>query len=155
MKLFAPFARRFVAHRAHLADVGLLLLRIGGAALIWNYHVVRKLSSFEEELANFPDPIGFGSDVALILALVSEGLCSLLVALGLFTRLASLPIVIAMLMVLRLALGGFEGADVQGAYLYAMPYLALVFLGPGRFSIDARLRSFYERRLGLEVGALR
>jgi putative oxidoreductase len=151
----ARAARRLVAHRARLADLGLLFLRVGGAALLWNYHVLRKLESFEEELVHFPDPIGLGSDVALILALISEGLCSLLVALGLLTRVASLPIVLSMVMVLRLALVGFEGADVQGAYLYGLPYLALVALGPGRFSLDARLAPFYERRLGLEPGALR
>ncbi|WAS90683.1 hypothetical protein [Nannocystis punicea] len=52
-----------------------------------------------------------------------------------------------MLMVLTMAARGFEGADVQAALLYALPYAALALTGPGRHSLDHRLRPRYRRLL--------
>ncbi|MDC3987137.1 DoxX family protein [Polyangium jinanense] len=128
-------------------DAGLLVLRVGAALLIWAFHMRPKLAHFDEELRSFPDPIGIGHAPSFLLALVSEGLCSVLCALGLLTRLSALPIVFTMAMVLLLAVRGFEGADVQAALLYALPYLTLALVGPGRHSIDHLLRHRYEALL--------
>jgi putative oxidoreductase len=134
--------------------VGLLLLRLGSAALIWAYHMRPKLTHFDEELVTFPDPMGIGHAPSFFLALATEGACSLLVAAGIGARVLSLPIVATMLMVLVVALQGFEGADVQAALLYALPYAAIVLCGPGPLSLDHRLRDRFagtaaavERRL--------
>jgi putative oxidoreductase len=124
--------------------LGLLLLRIGTTALIWAFHIRPKLAHFDDELASFPDPIGIGHAASFVLALLSEGACSLLVAVGLLARLASLPILFTMLMVLYLATQGFAGADVQFALLYALPYAAIVLTGPGRWSLDHRLLPMYD-----------
>lgn len=102
-----------------------------------------KLVHFDDELQHFPDPIGIGHAPSFLLALLSEGACSVLVALGLATRFAAVPIVFTMIMVLSLALRGFEGADVQAALLYALPYCALGLLGPGRYSLDHLFRHRY------------
>lgn len=136
---------RIEAIRSRALDIGLLLLRIGAATLIWTFHMMRKLVDIPHELREFPDPLGLGHAASFVLALGSEGLCSLLVAMGIATRLSSLPIVFTMLMVLVMGARGFEGADVQSALLYALPYLALVLLGPGRFSLDHRLRNHWDR----------
>ncbi|MDF2696304.1 MAG: DoxX family protein [Labilithrix sp.] len=125
-------------------DLGLLLLRVGAAALIWNFHMARKLVSFSEELHSFPDPLGIGHAPSFAMALGSEGLCSILVAFGIATRLLSLPIIFTMLMVLVLGARGFEGADVQSALLYALPYTALVLTGAGRWSVDWVLRARWD-----------
>lgn len=124
-------------------DAGLLVLRVGAAVLIWTFHMRPKLAHFDEELLAFPDPMGIGHAASFVMALLSEGACSVMVALGLLARLASLPIVFTMAMVLVLASRGFEGADVQSALLYALPYVVLVLTGPGRWSADARLASRY------------
>jgi len=78
------------------------------------------------------------------LALLSEGLCSLVVASGFLARFASRPIVFAMVLVLVLAARGCEGSDVQSALLYALPYAVVVLTGPGRWSIDHHLLPRYE-----------
>ena len=46
-----------------------------------------------------------------------------------------------MTMVLVLGARGFEGADVQSALLYALPYAVLTLTGPGRWSVDHLLRA--------------
>jgi putative oxidoreductase len=149
------------ALRLKAQSVGLLLLRLGAGGLIWAYHMHPKLTHFEEELSSFPDPMGIGHAPSFFLALLSEGVCSLLVAAGLGARLFSLPIVFTMLMVLVVAVQGFEGADVQAALLYALPYAAITLCGPGRFSLDhvlrsrfAKLSSEIERRLAPASPAL-
>jgi putative oxidoreductase len=124
-------------------DAGLLLLRIGAFAMIAAFHVRPKLAHFDDELQGFPDPLGIGHGPSFVLALLSEGGCALLVAAGIGTRAATLPIVFTMIMVLVLGARGFEGADVQSALLYALPYAALALLGPGSWSLDARLASRY------------
>ena len=127
--------------RAAARDVGLLWLRVGMLALIWQFHMSPKLEHFAQELREFPDPLGIGHGPSFVLALSAEGLGSILVAIGFVTRLAALPIVFTMLVVLLLAARGFEAADVQAACLYALPYSVLVLTGPGRWSIDHRLNS--------------
>jgi putative oxidoreductase len=130
------------------ADVGLLVLRVAAFSLILAYHVRPKLQHFDAEMADFPDPLGVGHQASFLLALISEGGCSALACLGLLTRLMSLPVVFTMGMVLMLGARGFAGADVQLALLYALPYLTLALLGPGAYSLDARLSSRYEAMLG-------
>jgi putative oxidoreductase len=125
--------------RTRGADLGLLALRVGTALLVWRFHVLRKLADLGSELQSFPDPLGIGHAPSLVMALAAEGGCSLLVAIGFATRLMSLPVVFTMLMVLFLAARGFEGADLQSALLYALPYVAIALAGPGYYSLDHRL----------------
>lgn len=138
-RLELPYADRIALVR----DVGLLWLRVGAALLIWTFHMRPKLRDFEHELTSFPDPLGVGHGPSFILALLSEGVCSLVVALGLMARAASLPIVFTMSMVILLSVRGFAGADVQSALLYALPYSVILLVGPGRISADYRLRDRY------------
>jgi putative oxidoreductase len=126
-----------------LRDAGLLVLRVGAAAMIWTFHMRPKLAHFDHELTSFPDPMGVGHTASFALALLSEGVCSLLVASGLLARLASLPIVFTMAIVLLLAARGFEGSDVQSALLYALPYVVIALTGPGRWSLDHHLLTRY------------
>jgi putative oxidoreductase len=130
-----------------LRDWGLLLLRVGGFGLLWAIHVRHKLATFEEEWRSFPDPLGIGHPASLVLALLAEGPCSLLVALGLFCRLASLPILFSMVVVLVLA-SGLPAADAPAALQFAIIYGGLALTGPGRLSLDYVLRRRYRALLG-------
>jgi putative oxidoreductase len=125
---------------------------LGAFAMILTYHVRPKLLHFDSEMGGFPDPLGIGHPASFSMALLSEGGCSVLVALGIAARLSALPIVFTMAMVVMLGARGFEGADVQLALLYALPYVSIALLGPGPYSVDARLARLYEallRRLPL------
>jgi len=113
-----------------------LLLRTGATALLWTFHAGHKIVDFASESSAFPDPLGVGHATSLLLALSVESFCGLLVALGLLTRLACIPVVATMLVVLKLALSGAGHADVQAACLYGIIYGSLIALGPGRFSLD-------------------
>ena len=82
--------------RKHL-DGALLFLRlfIGGMMLS---HGWTKLATFSVLSATFPDPLGVGSTLSLLLILFAEVGCSCLLIFGLMTRLAALPLMFGMLM---------------------------------------------------------
>ncbi|MGV3486756.1 MAG: DoxX family protein, partial [Planctomycetaceae bacterium] len=70
-------------------SIGLLLLRLslGSFMLV---HGMQKVMNFTALSEAFPDPIGLGSQLSLILAVAAEVGCSLLLMIGLLTRLSAL-----------------------------------------------------------------
>ena len=96
--------------RKHL-DGALLFLRlfIGGMMLS---HGWAKLASFSTLSATFPDPLGVGSTLSLLLILFAEVGCSCLLIFGLMTRLAALPLMFGMLMAFFVT----HGADPFAAF---------------------------------------
>ncbi len=87
------FATTYHAPSLH---VGLLLLRIGVAALMLTHGIPKLMKLLAGDLA-FGDPIGLGSGVSLVLAVLAEVGCSLLILIGAGTRLATLPLLFTML----------------------------------------------------------
>ena len=80
-------------------SLGLLILRVlVGITMLT--HGVAKLTSFSELSATFSDPIGLGSTLSLILIIGAEIGCSLFVIVGAFTRLATIPLIFSMLVVI-------------------------------------------------------
>ena len=120
------------------SDVGLLLLRLmfGGMMLT---HGVPKLLGFADKMDSFPDLLGMGSTVSLTLAVFAEVGCATLVALGAFTRLAVVPLVITMAVAAFIVHGDDPLGRKELALVYLGAYLAIGLLGAGRFSIDAKL----------------
>jgi putative oxidoreductase len=80
-----------------LANLWLLILRLsaGGFMLTHGYPKLTRL--FDGGEIKFGDPIGIGPAASLVLAVFAEFLCAILVGLGLFTRLSSIPLIITML----------------------------------------------------------
>ena len=120
-------------------DLGLLVLRIGAPLLLFIGHGWPKLATFGERLNSFADPIGLGAPVSFILVLVAEVLCAALVALGLFTRLAVIPPIIFFLVAAVIQHADDPWARKEFALIYLVPFLALLFTGPGRHSLDAMM----------------
>jgi len=76
--------------------IATLLLRLGFGGLLLVNHGWHKLTHFAEMQRQFVDPLGLGPTVSLSLVVFAEFFCSAFVILGLFTRLACVPIIIAM-----------------------------------------------------------
>ncbi len=119
-------------------DVGLLMLRLGTGLLMLFAHGMPKLLGFGDKAAVFPDPLGLGSPLSLALAVFAEVFCAALIALGLFTRLAAVPLVITMLVAAFIIHADDPFRKMEFALVYAIPFLTLAFSGAGRFSLDAR-----------------
>ena len=119
-------------------NAGLLILRLGMGGLMMK-HGYDKLVHFAEKKQGFINFLGIGQGVSLSLTLFAEFLCAFLVLIGLFTRLASIPVIIVMCV----ALFKINDADFlnkgEMATLYLAGYLAILFVGPGRISVDGMM----------------
>lgn len=126
------------ASATNLQDLGLLALRVGTSALLFYGHGWPKLAKFSERLTTFADPLGVGSPISFGLVLFAEVVCATLVAVGLATRFATVPLLIffAVAFFIQHADDPFKSKEL--ALVYAVPYLALLIAGPGRYSLDAR-----------------
>jgi putative oxidoreductase len=121
------------------ADWALLWLRITGAALLLCVHGLPKLLNFQHELGLIEDPFGLGAQLTLMLAIFAEVLCPVLIALGLFTRLASLPILFLLLVSLVLVHPEWSLGEGQFAWLLVIVFGALLIGGAGRLALGVRL----------------
>jgi putative oxidoreductase len=99
-------------------------------------HGYGKLSNFGDFAAKFSDPIGIGATASLTLAVFAEFFCSLGVFFGFLTRLAAIPLLTTMLVASMIVHIHDPWARQEFALLYAIVYVSLIFLGPGKYSLD-------------------
>jgi putative oxidoreductase len=113
-----------------------LILRLGLGFLMLIPHGWDKLQHFSEKSHNFLDPLHIGSLLSLLLVVFAEVICSCFLILGLFTRLACIPLIFEMLVIIFLMHHGSILPDAEKEGLYLAGYLALIFTGPGKVSVD-------------------
>ena len=120
---------------------GLLVLRVGALSLFLK-HGIEKLTGYSTMVQHFPDPIHIGAHASLAFALFSDGICSVLVMLGLATRPAVAVILINILTAFFFVhhAAYFSDRHVELVATYIIIFATLLFTGPGRYSVDARLR---------------
>ena len=121
-------------------NTGLLILRVTLGLMMCAGHGWGKLTGFTVIVEKFPDPLGVGQPFSLALAVFAEFFCALAVTLGIATRLATIPIVCTMLVAFFVVHGGDPWQRKELAALYLVSFLALMFTGPGAFSLDAMIR---------------
>ena len=130
MKMKKMFSTRTISN-----DTGLLILRIlsGGAMLTHGFPLFQKMlqGSFE-----FGDPIGVGSELSLLLAVLAQFVCRILIIFGVFSRLALVPLLLTMGVAFFIIHKDDGFGDKELALCYLGMYAALFFTGPGKYSID-------------------
>ena len=127
---------RFIPRNAHLA---LLALRLWLGLSMLLLHGLTKFKTFSELSAKFPDPLGVGHQASLALAVFAEAGCSVLIILGLFTRLAALSLALSMGVAFFLVHNATLTGDKNGelAFIYLAGCVTLLFAGGGVFSLDS------------------
>lgn len=120
--------------------LGILIMRLGFGLTMFARHGLPKVLDFSNKMASFPDPLGISSTLSLTLATFAECLCALLVVIGLFTRIAAVPLIICM----AVAAFMIHSADAfkvkELAVLYLIGFFAIFCTGPGPYSADAIFR---------------
>lgn len=116
-------------------NAAMLLLRLGLGILMMN-HGYQKLIHFSEYQAKFMNFLGMGSTMSLALVVFAEFFCAMFIILGLFTRLAAIPIIVTMCVALfQVHHAAFFGKGEMDA-LYLTGFLVLLLVGPGKISVD-------------------
>lgn len=118
------------------ADLGLLLLRLS-AGLFMASHGWDKALRLASGNTQFADPLGIGALPSLILAIFAELVCAAAVAVGIWTRAAAIPVVIAMAVAAFVQLAREPFGEKELALLYGAAFLAIALLGGGRYSLEA------------------
>lgn len=116
-------------------NTALLLLRLIFGILMMK-HGYEKLVHFSELKTEFMNFMGLGRTVSLLLTVFAEFFCALFIVIGLFTRLASVPLIICMAVALFKAHNSDFLGDGQMATLYLGVFLTLLLVGPGKASVD-------------------
>jgi putative oxidoreductase len=119
-------------------DIALLLMRVGIAGFML-VHGIPKINMFNETPVQFMDFMGTGPEFSLALTIFAEVVCSVLLLVGLATRLAAIPLIITMLVAV-LMVHGADPFDVKEMALhYLLVYVVLLLLGAGKYSLDAQI----------------
>ena len=134
-KLFSP------GKDSACTNFALLVFRAWlGVAMLAN-HGYDKLTTYGEKSAGFPDPLGVGHAMSMVLVIFAEFFCSLLLITGLLTRFAALVLVfnlsVAFIVVHKAVLSGQHSGEL--AFIYLAGYVVLLIAGPGRYSADGLL----------------
>jgi putative oxidoreductase len=133
--------KKLLTTKIYGPDITLLLLRLSFGGIMAVNHGWNKLGKLTGDGdIKFYD-IGMGAEASLALAVFGELVCGALLVAGLFTRFAAATLVITM----AVAVFGAHGDDILGdgehALLYMIGYMALLIMGPGKFSADKALFS--------------
>jgi putative oxidoreductase len=148
MDLVLRFRRFVLATADRLAwlppTLGRIAIGVVFAGTGWGkLHNLEKITAFFTNLG-IPAP-GFNA----VLVASAELICGLLLFVGLFTRLAAIPLVITMVVAIltakRTDIGGLS--DLLGfvEFLYIVLLLWLAAAGPGPISLDRLLTRFVDR----------
>src|SRR5215217_158900 len=122
------------------AGWALCALRVGLGLSLLLGHGWPKLMNFSPRMSTFSDPLGVGSPASLALAVFAEVVCAALVTVGLFTRLAAVPVAVTMAVIVFVVDGGQILGDGELAFVYGVGYLALVIGGGGNAALGRMLR---------------
>lgn len=116
-------------------NAAMLVLRLG-VGILMMAHGYDKLIHFAEKQHSFMNFLGIGSTMSLALLIFAEFFCSLFIIIGLLTRLSVIPLIIATCVMVFKAHNSDVFGDGETAALFLTGYLVLLFVGPGKISVD-------------------
>lgn len=99
-------------------------------------HGLPKLQKILAGNYQFADPIGLGPELSLILVTFAEVICAILIIVGLLTKLAAIPLIIDMAVAFFIVHQADPFGDKEITLIFLGMFLALLFTGPGRYSLD-------------------
>ncbi len=125
------FPQRF---RGKGVSVLILVIRVFFGVLFF-LHGLDKLMNFNALVDNYPNVLGFGSYMTLMVTIFTEFCCSLFLIAGLLQRILTIP------MFLSMAVAFFDVHDAilpegELALIYFIVFLGLFLVGPGKYSVD-------------------
>ena len=125
-----------VKYNSTALNVSLLILRlfVGIFMLTHGFPKFQTLISGEE--IHFADPIGLGVIASYILVVFAEFFCSILLILGIFTRLSTIPLMFSMFVASFISHSGDPFSSKELSLLYMIIFAYIFIMGGGKYSID-------------------
>lgn len=120
-------------------NAALFVLRLGVGGMMLFAHGMPKLLGFSAKVQFFPDPIGLGPTVSLMLMVFAEVFCAAAVVAGFFTRWAAGALVIGMSVAVFIVHAPDPWARKEMALLYLVSFLSIAIAGGGKYSVDGIL----------------
>jgi putative oxidoreductase len=121
-------------------NFSMLILRVSTGLWLITKHGLDKLQRFSTLRQHFYNFMGIGSNISLILVIFAELICSSLVVLGLLTRIAVIPIIFMLIVAAFWAKAAQPLLNKELDFLYLIPFVVLLFCGPGRISVDGMMK---------------
>lgn len=122
------------------ANIAALLGRIGVGSIMLT-HGLPKIKMLGNDPVEFFNFMGIGTELTLALSIFVEVGCSLLIILGLGTRLAALILALNMLVIAFIVHATDPFGVQEKSLLFLVGALMLLFLGGGKYSLDNALTS--------------
>ncbi|RAP32434.1 DoxX family protein [Candidatus Marinamargulisbacteria bacterium SCGC AG-439-L15] len=116
-------------------QMGLFFFRLSLGLTMLLAHGLPKLERYGKISTVFPDPFGVGSAVSLTLVIFAELFCSLFLILGIWTRVALIPLIITMATAFFIVHMDDPFNKKELALLYLMSYITLFLTGGGAYSL--------------------
>lgn len=120
--------------RDRVISLLILALRLFFGILFFS-HGIDKMINFNELSYTYPDVLGFGSYMTLMVTIFCEFACSLFLIAGLIVRITVLPMIAAMAVAFFDVHDGMF-PDGELSFIYLILFLILYITGPGRYSLD-------------------
>ncbi|WP_322095620.1 DoxX family protein [Paraburkholderia bannensis] len=121
--------------RFESADIALLFLRVSASLLVLFVHGLPKALHVRAQLGAIEDPLHLGSAFTLSFAIFAEVVCPVLMLLGIFTRLAALPILVVTAVALVLVHPDWTLEQGQFAWMLLILFGTVAIGGAGRWRL--------------------
>lgn len=123
--------------KSRFNDLALAILRVGFSGMLLT-HGVPKINILLENPSGFPDPLGVGNVVSLILALIGEVIAPILVLIGFKTRISAIPAIATMAVAAFIVHAQDSFGTKEKALLYLIGFIAIALAGAGKYSVDRK-----------------
>jgi len=118
-------------------DLGLLLIRVVfGTTMLLGHGMSKWNQLWGADRLHFPDPLGIDPALSLGLAVLAEVGGSILVILGLLTRVALVPLICTMGVAFFVVDQEDGFSSQEKVLLYGVVFMGLLLIGPGKISMD-------------------
>ena len=117
-------------------NFSMLLIRAGFGFLLFFNHGLSKLQNFDQRKDSFADPLGVGHTPSLLFTILAEVFCSLLITAGLLSRVAAFVLVVFFAILIFVHHKHDTLKEKEDAILFLLAFLAILFCGPGKWSLD-------------------
>lgn len=127
-------------------NIAILFLRIFVGVMMLT-HAFDKIENFNDIATSFPAPLEMNPCMALTLITIVEFCCSVLLIVGVLTRLAALLLVFGMIVAAFFTFPGFIFKESELAIMYLGIYITLFITGGGDYVIDRCIRRLYIKKV--------